>query len=95
MVAADALQTSLGRFEIQSQSRRAVHGKSDASEPQGTTKAGIQRLSLMCKPRILSKWKKRRRGVFEKMAHQTLSKKASNHNPYIPLETCLKNGPTS
>ena len=37
----DALQTCLGRLEI--------HGKTNASEPQCTTKAGIQRLSLTCK----------------------------------------------
>ena len=76
----------------QSQLRRAVHGKSDASEPQCTTKAGIQRLSLMCKIKILSKWKKRRRAVLEKMTRQTLSTKPAI-KPHIPLEKCLKNGP--
>ena len=45
----DALQTCLGRLEIQSQLRCAVRGKGATSEPQCTTKAGIQRLSLMCK----------------------------------------------
>ena len=42
-VAADVLQTCLGRVEIEGQLRCAVHGKSDASEPQCTTKACIQR----------------------------------------------------
>ena len=74
-VGADALQTCLGQLEIQSQLRRAVHGKSDAPEPQCTTKAGIQRSSLMCKIKNTVKVEKRKRGVLEKMAHQTLSKK--------------------
>ena len=61
-VTADALQTCLGRLEIQRQLRRAVHGKSDASEPQCTIQNTV-------------KVNKRRRGVLEKMTHQTLSKK--------------------
>ena len=39
--------------------------------------------------KILSKWKKRRRGVLEKMAHQTLSKKPAITTPHtlnVPQE---------
>ena len=79
-VTADALWTCLGRLEIQRQLRRAVHGKVTPPNRNAPSK-------------ILSKWKKRRRGVLEKMTHQTLSKKPAI-TPYIPMETCIKNGPT-
>ena len=56
--------------------------KSDASEPQRTTNAGIQRSSLMCKIKNIVKVEKTL-GVecSRTMAHKNLSKKASNHNP--------------
>ena len=82
-VAADALQTCPGLLEIESQLKRAVRGKGAASEPQCTTKAGIQRLSLMCKiKKFCQCGKKRRRGVLEKMAHQTPSKKPATTTPH-------------
>ena len=76
------LQTCLGPLEIQRQKRRAVHGQGAASEPPCTTKAGIQRLSLRCKIKNTIRVKKRRRGVLEKMAHQTLSKKPAITTPH-------------
>ena len=75
-VAAAALQTCLGRLEIESQLRRAVHGKSYASEPQCTTKAGIQRLPLMCKnQKYYQSGKNGGVEFLRQMAHQTLSRR--------------------
>ena len=86
----DVLQTCLGRIEIQSQLRRAVRGTSDASEPQCTTKAGIQRLSLMCKTKNTVN-----AGVeFSRKWHTNLCPKSQQSQPHIPSETYLYNGPT-
>ena len=64
-----------GRLEIQSQSRRAAHGKGAASEPQCTTKAGIQRFSLMCKIKNTKQMGKTAKcGVLEKMALKTAAR---------------------
>ena len=48
----------------------------------GTTKAGIQRLSLIHTLKNTVKVEKRKRGVVEKMAYQTLSKKPAITTPH-------------
>ena len=81
-VASDALQTCLGRHEIhQSQLRRAVHGRGDASKPQRTTKAGIQRLPLMCKIKNTVKVEKTQAWSSQENGTPNSVQKASNDNP--------------
>ena len=94
-MAADALQTCLGRLEIQSQLRRAVHGKGDASEPQCTTKTGIQRSSLMCKIKNSVQVEKTQVGSSRENDTPNSVQKTSNHNPHTFGDVPQKNGPTS
>ena len=76
-VTADALQTCLGRLEIQRQLRRAVHGKSDASEPQCTIQNTV-------KAEKTQAWSSRENDTPDTV------QKASNHNPTYPWKRASK-----
>ena len=69
--------------------------KGAPSEPECTTKAGVQRLSLLCKiENTINVEKKHRRGVLEKMAHKTMSNKpviAARHTSGTARQNCSNN----
>ena len=60
---------------------RCILVKSDVSEPQCTTKAGIQRLSLMCRVKNTVKVEKSQAWSSRENGTPNSVQKASNHNP--------------
>ena len=58
-----------------------MHGKSDASEPQCTTKADFQRLSLMCKIKNAVRVEKTQAWSSRENDTPNSVQQASNHNP--------------
>ena len=68
-----------------------MRGKSDASEPQCTTKAGIKRLTLMCNIKNTVKVAKTQAWSSPENGTPNSVQKSQQPQPHIPLETCLKN----
>ena len=92
-MAADALQTCVGRLEIPSQLRRAVHGKSDALRIAMHHHSWYPTfVDDVQKSKRLSTWKKVQAWSSRENAHQNLYKKFEGGVDVISVVTLLVRG---